>query len=144
MRKAANILLVVFTVTAFIACSGANQLSTNPADIQGDWQLSSMNGNQVQMSESYTVSFNTDGTVAGKADCNYFTGQYNAGEEGSVSMNSVSTTKVKCGSNSMSDSYLNAVSGSDSFQVRGSNTLTLNTGSGELVFTKAMSGSEQG
>lgn len=144
MRKAANILLVVFTVTAFIACSGANQLSTNPADIQGDWQLSSMNGNQVQMSESYTVSFNTDGTVAGKADCNYFTGQYNASEEGSVSMNSVSTTKVKCGSNSMSNSYLNAVSGSDSFQVSGSNTLTLNTGSGELVFTKAMSGSEQG
>ncbi len=144
MRKAANILLVVFTVTAFIACSGANQLSTNPSDIQGDWQLSSMNGDQVQMSESYTVSFNTDGTVAGKAGCNYFTGQYNAGEEGSVSMNSVSTTKIKCDSNSMSDSYLNAVSGSDSFQVRGSNTLTLNTGSGELVFTKAMSDSEEG
>lgn len=138
MRKAANILLLIFTITAFVACSGANKLSTNPADLQGDWQLSSMNGSQVQMSESYTVSFNTDGTVAGKADCNYFTGEYSASEEGSVSMSAVSTTKVKCGSNSMSDSYLNAVSGSQSFQVQGSNTLTLNTGSGELVYTKVM------
>jgi heat shock protein HslJ len=138
MRKVTNILLIVFTVTAFMACSGANQLSTNPADIQGDWQLSSMNGTQVQMSESYTVSFNTDGTVAGKADCNYFTGEYSASEEGSVSMNAVSTTKVKCSSNSKSNSYLNAVSGAESFQVRGNNTLTLNTGSGELVFSKEM------
>lgn len=136
MRKAANILLLIFTITAFVACSGANQLSTNPADLQGDWQLTSMDGSQVQMSESYTVSFNTDGTVAGKADCNYFTGEYSASEEGSVSMNGVSTTKVNCSSNSMSNSYLKAVSGSQSFQVQGSNTLTLNTGSGELVFSK--------
>ena len=140
MRKAANILIAIFTVTAFIACSGANQLSTNPADIQGDWQLTSMNGSEVQMSENYTVSFNTDGTVAGKADCNYFTGQYNAGEEGSLSMNAVATTKVNCGSNSSSSDYLNAISGSQSFQVRGGNTLTLNTGAGELVFSKVMMG----
>lgn len=138
MRKVTNILLIVFTVTAFMACSGANQLSTNPADIQGDWQLTSMDGNQVQMSESYTLSFNTDGTVAGTADCNYFTGEYNAGEEGSVSMNSVSTTKVDCGSGSMSNSFLNAVSDAQSFQVRGNNMLTLNTGAGELVFSKVM------
>lgn len=139
MRKAANILLLMFTITAFVACSGANQLSTNPADLQGDWQLTSMDGSQVQMSENYTVSFNTDGTVAGKADCNYFTGEYSASEGGSVSMNGVSTTKVNCSSNSMSNSYLNAVSGSQSFQVRGKNTLTLNTGSAELVFSKVMS-----
>lgn len=142
MRKAANILLVIFTVTAFMACSGANKLSTNPADLQGKWQLSSMNGMEAQMGESYTVSFNTDGTVAGKAGCNYFTGEYNAMEEGNVSMNSVSKTKMNCGSNSNSNSYLNSVSSAQSFQVRGANTLTLNTGSGELVFTKVMMGNE--
>lgn len=136
MRKAANILLVIFTVTAFVACSGANSLSTNPADLQGEWQLSSMNDTQVQMGSNYTVSFNTDGTVAGKADCNYFSGEYSAQEEGNVSMNAVSTTKMNCGSNSNSNSYLNSVSSSSSFQVRGANTLTLNTGSGELVFSR--------
>lgn len=139
MRKAANILLAIFTVTAFIACSGSNQLSTNPADIQGKWQLASMNGSEVQMSESYTLSFNTDGTVAGKAGCNYFTGQYSAQKEGNVSMNSVSATKANCGSGSKSESYLNSVSGAQSFQVQGGKTLTLNTGSGELVFAKVMS-----
>lgn len=143
MRKAANILLVIFTVTAFMACSGANQLSTNPADLQGEWQLTSMNGMEAQMGESFTVSFNTDGTVAGKAGCNYFSGEYSTMEEGNVSMNSVSTTKMNCGSNSNSNSYLNSISSASSFQVQGANTLTLNTGSGELVFTKVMMG-EQG
>lgn len=142
MRKAANILLVIFTVTAFMACSGSNSLSTNPADLQGEWQLTSMNGTEAQMGENYTVSFNTDGTVAGKADCNYFSGEYNAMEEGNVSMNAVSTTKITCGSNSNSNSYLNSVSSAQSFQVRGANTLTLNTGSGELVFSKVMTGEE--
>lgn len=136
MRKAANILLVIFTVTAFVACSGANQLSTNPADLQGDWQLTSLDGSEVQMSDSYTVSFNTDGTVAGKADCNYFTGEYSSNEEGSVGLSSVSTTKVNCESNSNSNSYLNSVTDPQSFEVRGENTLTLNTGAGTLVFTK--------
>lgn len=140
MRKAANILLVIFTVTAFVACSGANTLSTNPADLQGEWQLTSIDGTQAQMGENYTVSFNTDGTVAGKADCNYFTGEYNTQDEGNVSMNAVSTTKINCGSNSNSNSYLNSVSSAQSFQVQGANTLTLNTGSGELVFTKVMTG----
>lgn len=136
MRKAANILLVIFTVTAFVACSGANQLSTNPAALQGDWQLTTLDGSQVQMSESYTVSFNTDGTVAGKADCNYFTGEYSSSEGGSLGLSSVSTTKVKCESNSNSNSYLNSVTDAQSFEVRGENTLTLNTGAGTLVFTK--------
>lgn len=136
MRKAANILLVLFTVTAFVACSGANSLSTNPADLQGEWQLTSMNGTQAQMGSNYTVSFNTDGTVAGKADCNYFSGDYSAQEEGNVSMSAVSTTKMNCGSSSNSNSYLNSVSSASSFQVRGANTLTLNTGSGELVFSR--------
>lgn len=136
MRKAANILLVIFTVTAFVACSGANQLSTNPADLQGDWQLTTLDGSEVQMSESYTVSFNTDGTVAGKADCNYFTGEYSSSEEGSLGLSSVSATKVNCESNSNSNSYLNSVTDAQSFEVRGENTLTLNTGAGTLVFTK--------
>lgn len=142
MRKAANILLAIFTVTALMACSGSNKLSTNPAEIQGDWQLTSMNGTEAQMSESFTLSFNTDGTVAGKAGCNYFTGQYSTQQEGNLSMNSVSTTKVNCGSNSNSSSYLNSVSSAQSFGVRGGNTLVLNTGSGELVFSKVMTSSE--
>lgn len=138
MRKVIYFVGVIFIISAFAACSGSRGLSTNPGDIQGDWQLTSMNGSETQMGESYTLSFNPDGTVAGKADCNYYTGKYNAREEGQVSMSSFSATKISCGSNSNASAFLNSLPGSKSFKVKGGDQLVLNTGSRELVFSKVI------
>lgn len=139
MKKVTQLLLLFVTVTAFTACSSSNKVSTNPADILGDWQLTSLNGNtDVSGNPTYTLSFNTDGTVAGKASCNYFAGKYSAQEEGVVQLNSVSSTEVTCESNNMVDSYVNALKNASSFGVKGGNQLMLNTGSEELVFSKVM------
>ncbi|MDX1585295.1 MAG: META domain-containing protein [Balneolaceae bacterium] len=144
MRKAGKVLLLLVTVAAFAACSGTKELSTNPGALQADWRLASLDGTEVQMSQNYTLSFNTDGTVAGKADCNYFTGEYQAQQEGNLSMSAVNNTKVSCGSNSHSSNYLSSLRNAQSFEVRNGNQLVLNTGSGELVFNKVMPEGEGG
>lgn len=127
---------------AFTACKSGESVSTNPADLQGDWKIMAMNGNEIPMEarSMHTVSFNTDGTVAGLAACNRFAGTYTAQQEGMVSMNSVSATKLECESDS--ESYVSALSSASSFQVKGGDELMLtsSTSSGSLVFTKVIPG----
>lgn len=144
MRKAGNVFLLLVTVVAFAACSGTKELSTNPGAIQADWQLASIDGSEIQMSENYTLSFNTDGTIAGKTDCNYFNGTYEAQSEGNLSLSAVSSTKLNCGAGSNSSAYFSSLKNAQSFEVRNGNRLVLNTGSGELVFNKVMPEGEEG
>lgn len=122
----------------FTACKSGESISTNPASLQGDWEIMAMNGNEIpsQARNVHTLSFNTDGTVAGLAACNRFAGTYSAQEEGVVSMNSVSATKLECESDS--EAYLDALTSASSFQVKGGNELMLtsSTNSGSLIFSK--------
>jgi len=146
MRKIIQSSLLILTVIAFVACSGTKELSTSPGAIQGDWQLSSMNGNQISNGSSYTLSFNTDMTVAGLAGCNYYvTGNYNAQEEGQISLDAVSSTDISCESKSTDDDFVNAVEAVNSFEVRQGNTLVLNPGSSsEVIFSRVVQNTEEG
>lgn len=142
MKKLIYTLVIGFF--AFTACKSGESVSTNPASLQGDWQIMAINGTEVSSSarDAHTVSFNTDGTVAGLASCNRFAGTYTAQQDGMVSMNSVSATKVKCESDAQQ--YLNTLTSASSFQVKGGDELVLSssTNSGSLVFTKVMMNEE--
>jgi len=145
MKKYFHLLLVGLFMVGFSACKSGESISTNPASLQGDWKITAMNGNEIpsQMRDVHTISFNTDGTVAGLANCNRFAGTYSAQQEGgTVSMNNVSATKLDC--ESKSNGYLDALTSANSFQIKGENQLVLSSsgGSGQLVFTKEMSGEE--
>jgi heat shock protein HslJ len=54
--------------------------------------------------ENYTIVFYTDGTLAGKADCNTFTGAYT--QEGGFTINLGATTMASCGEASLDQQYL--------------------------------------
>ena len=144
MRKVTHLFLMVFTVTALAACSGTKELSKSPGAIQGDWTLTSMGGEEVSSSDAYTLSFNTDGTVAGLAGCNYVVaGEYNAQQEGAISLNSFASTKINCDSSTMDSNYAGAVESVDSFEVRNGNVMVLNSGSSsEMMFSKVMTEEE--
>lgn len=138
MKKVTQLFAMVVTVIAFTACSGTKAVSTSPGAIQGDWNLVSMNDSNISNGTSYTLSFNTDGTVAGKAGCNYFAGEYNAQQEGMVSFSKLSSTKATCKSGSKIGDYISALKNTETFEVRDANRLILNTSDGQLVFSKNM------
>lgn len=125
---------------AFTACKSGESISTNPASLQGDWKIIAVNDSEIPASsrDVHTVSFNTDGTVAGLASCNRFAGTYTAQGEGMVSMNSVSATKLECETDSRQ--YLDILTSASSFQVKGGDELVLtsSTNSGTLVFSRVM------
>ncbi len=138
MKKVTYLFALIITAVAFTACSGTKAVSTSPGAIQGDWELTSMNNNDMSGESNYTLSFNTDGTVAGKANCNYFAGEYDAQQEGMVSFSGLSSTKATCQSGPDASEYISALKNTESFEVREGNRLILNTANGQLIFNKSM------
>lgn len=142
MSKSAFFILLVVIVFGISACKSSQQVSRSPGSIQGDWQLVNIqqgSGEQMQVanSDQYTLSFNTDGTVAGQADCKVFTGAYNAEMEGVLNINEFTSNKVNCSSDSYATSYLTIAQEVNSFQVTGSNQMTLVASNGDqLMFTR--------
>lgn len=141
MRKVTQLFLMAITIAAFAACTGPKDLAINPGAIQGDWHLTSMNGDEFSEDDGYTFSFNTDGTVAGLAGCNYVVGEYSAEEDednevGVVSLSSVAGTKIMCDSQSTDADYIAAVESVNNFEVREGNELVLTSDSNELVYSK--------
>ena len=54
--------------------------------------------------EDYTITFNEDGTLEGKADCNVFSGAYS--QDGGFTIMLGATTRAYCGDASMDTQYL--------------------------------------
>ena len=83
-----------------------------PADsIQGIvWQWTSLTNQStgeittVPNPENYTITFNADGTLDGKADCNTFNGTYS--QENGFSIKLGATTMMYCGDASLDQQYL--------------------------------------
>ncbi len=144
MKNTGKILLLFCTAIAFIGCSTTKELSKAPGDLYGNWTLSSMSGTQVQSSANYTLSFNVGDNVAGKAGCNYYTGDYNAQQEGKIDISGVNATKLDCGSDTNYQSFLKGVKNANSFEVRNGTVLVLNTGDGTLEFNKELPEGEEG
>ena len=55
--------------------------------------------------ENYTITFNADGTLVGKADCNNFAGSYSQ-ENGGIIITLGPSTMAYCGDDSMDQQYL--------------------------------------
>jgi len=55
--------------------------------------------------ENYTITFNADGTLDGKADCNSFTGTYSQ-ENGGIIITLGASTMAYCGDTSLDQQYL--------------------------------------
>jgi heat shock protein HslJ len=151
MNKTTKIILWVAILLAFlviIAIIAAN--SNNPGDsstsgesIQGVlWQWESVTNKTtgevttVPAPENFTITFNDDGTLNGKADCNNFTGTYS--QENGFSITLGASTMAYCGEESLDQQYLQLLSSVASGGPDGSGNLALETAGGEqrMLFKK--------
>ena len=79
--------------------------------------------------ENYTIVFNADGTLAGKADCNSFTGTYS--QENGFTIKLGATTMAYCGEASLDQQYLQLLSSVAAGGPDGAGGLALETAGGE-------------
>ena len=106
--------LIVTVVLA--ACAPAATPASAPASantITGIvWQWTSVTDQgattTVPNPENYTIIFNSDGTITGKADCNSFTGVYS--QENGFTIKLGASTMAFCGEASLDQQYLHLLS----------------------------------
>ena len=120
----------------FMAACTSSANSTQTASITGIlWQWTSVTNQTtketttVPSPENYTITFNDDGTLDGKADCNTFTGKYS--QENGFSITLGATTMMYCGDASLDQQYLQLLGSVAAGGPDGAGNLALETAGGE-------------
>lgn len=132
-----SLILVLFLGALLILVACAGGATSTPADaITGiNWQWTSVTNQStnetttVSSPENYTIAFNTDGTLNGKADCNTFTGSYS--QESGFTITLGATTMAFCGEASLDQQYLTLLGSVAAGGPDGQGNLALETPGGE-------------
>lgn len=143
VRVAKTILLVAVTVAAtalVAACSSAPEGSTDPGQLDGAWKLASYRdaaGEVVETDPAIESQLTLDaGASSGVGGVNTFSGEYEAGDDGSISFGPQASTLMAGPDNVMAqeDGLYRALADAASFGIA-ENTLTLSDADGEELAT---------
>jgi heat shock protein HslJ len=137
------ILATICLIMVVISLACTPSIAPTPANsIQGIvWEWKSVtnqtakNTTIVPNPESYTIVFNADGTLNGKADCNTFNGSYS--QENGFTIKLGATTMAFCGEASLDQQYLQLLGDIAAGGPDGQGGLALETAGGEqrMIFT---------
>ena len=104
-------LLATLAILLLVAACGPAATPTPASTMQGIvWQWVSVSNQStgeltsVPNPESYTITFNADGTLNGQADCNTFSGTYS--QETGFTITLGASTMAFCGEASLDQQYL--------------------------------------
>jgi heat shock protein HslJ len=117
--KKFNLTLFVVLALMLVACGTG---STTPSLTGINWQWTAMqetvpaSQSVVPDPQNYTISFNTDGTAAIKADCNNVTANYTMSGS-SLTITLGASTLMACGDNSQDTVYLASLSKVSSYAI---------------------------
>jgi heat shock protein HslJ len=143
MNRNTKIILWLVILGAFLVIVGIIASNTNtapPTDTSGDsiqgivWQWTSVSSQStgetttVSSPASYTITFNADGTLNGKADCNNFTGTYSQANGFTITLGA--TTMAFCGEESLDQQYLLLLGSTAAGGPDGQGNLALETAGG--------------
>jgi heat shock protein HslJ len=93
-----------------VPAAAATSVATTVTDVVWQWvslvdrSVSPAKTTTVPDPTKYTITFKTNGTVSGKADCNNFTGTYTTTKGYSIKINT--STMAFCGEGSLDQQYL--------------------------------------
>ena len=103
--------IIIFVCIVFVFCSCNNPPQTDLPLHNTVWTLESFEKSggaviPVEPDETYNIQFFTDNYLSGQKDCNRYLGQYTAGNNQSLSIDSLITTEMRC---SMEGKYGEAI-----------------------------------
>jgi heat shock protein HslJ len=118
------------------ATVAATAIPTTDTTITGIvWQWTSVTNQTTKQTdtvpspENYTITFNSDGTLTGKADCNNFAGTYS--QESGFTIKLGPSTMAFCGEASLDQKYLQLLGSVAAGGPDGQGNLALETAGGE-------------
>lgn len=104
-------LVALLVVLALAGCTSTAAPEYSLTGVEWQWQNWTVRGSgttEVPDPENYTLNFNTDGTLNGRADCNQFAGAYTQ-EQGGIQIMLGPTTLAACPEGSLDTTYLAAL-----------------------------------
>jgi heat shock protein HslJ len=131
--------LVIGSISLLAGCSstpgssltGKTWYLTNGSEQNPAWQWVV----PVSQQSLFTITFNADGTISAKADCNQVTGTYTTSGSNGLTIEPGAMTMAYCGAQSLDTLYVQALGKTETFAVANDQlTLTLDDG-GTLTFT---------
>jgi heat shock protein HslJ len=131
----AIVLIGIVSVMLLVACkSAATPTPSNTiTDIVWQWEKVTNKTTQetttVPTPKNYTITFKTDGTFEGKADCNNINGTYSQTDGFSIKVGA--STLAYCGENSLDQQYITLLNSIAAGGPDGAGGLALETAGGE-------------
>ena len=127
--------LILIAILVLAACAPAATPATANSITGIVWQWTSVTNQTtketqtVSAPQNYTITFNTDVTLTGKADCNNFTGTYSTQNGFTIKLGA--STMAFCGEASLDQQYLQLLGSVAAGGPDGQGNLALETAGGE-------------
>ncbi|MXV38662.1 META domain-containing protein [Flavobacteriaceae bacterium Ap0902] len=124
-------------ILAFLMSScTTQQMNSNNQTIEGKWELSSINGEEINSEKLLTLTLGENNQLYGYFGCNQVNGTYTINGN-SMSTSQLSSTRMMCDEQAMAyeRTVLNALENKQSMQ-RDENEMKLNTGDTQLTFNR--------
>ena len=133
MKNRITLTVVIALALIFSACGTTSSSDTITGIV---WQWTSLTDRSennetttaIPNPENYTITFNVDGTLEGKADCNNFSGTYS--QQGGFTVTIGAITQAYCGDSSMDAQYIQLLGSVSAGGPDGSGGLALETPGG--------------
>jgi heat shock protein HslJ len=116
IRKFTRLTILAIFLTLFLLVAAACKPAATPTptfslqDVIWKWisvtNQTTRETTPVPNPENYTIIFNANGTIEGKADCNNFGGTYSQ-QSGGITIRLGQSTMAYCGDSSLDQQYLN-------------------------------------
>lgn len=135
--------LPVLILLALLPFSGCSDKSASPGTaglVGSTWHLTSLDnikGVTTEVTdETFTALFSDSGDVSGTASCNTYSAVYSSVGLGDLDIDSLSTTLVYCGEESLMDQYYAALLAAYSYEISGSGLTIYFASQGKLRFQR--------
>jgi heat shock protein HslJ len=138
MRLFIGILALAVSALLVAACqsSGGSDLTGKTWQWTGSTTTVPASQSVVPDPENYTITFNTDGTFAAKADCNQVSGEYTTSGS-DLTITPGPTTLMACPEGSIDGLFLEGLGKAASYTISGSDLTITDSDDGTMQFVAA-------
>lgn len=113
MRQLRTLLGIALVTLTLYSCGSTKEVDPIAMLTSKNWELKSINGNDVDASKFSNglpnATFSTDNKIMGKGGCNSYSGSYNLNEEMGLNVSQVISTKMACDALNGETEYFDAL-----------------------------------